>query len=510
MSIKPTQDTSNVNNTTTISPTNIDTPKNNSQENLFGIFIIAFLAGLAAIFTPCVFPMIPMTVSFFLKGDKKQGKFNAIVYGLSIIALYTIPIALLIIISNIAGGQEFTAGIFNALSTHWLPNILFFIIFMLFALSFLGMFEITLPSGIINRAENRGNKGDLIGIFFLAFVLVLVSFSCTGPIVGSVLVESTNGGNAIKPIIAMLGFSIAFAMPFTLFAFFPEIMKKMPKSGGWLNTVKVVLGFIELALGLKFLSVADQTYHWHLLDREPYLAIWIAISIMLGLYLIGKIKLPNDDDLEFIKVPRLILAIISFAFAIYLIPGMFGAPLKALSGYIPPITTQDFVISEGGINTQNTISKLCEKPLYSESLKLPHNLEGYFEYNQAINCAKIQNKPLLLIFTGHGCVNCRKMEEIVWKDSKVKSIMQNDYILCALYTDDRSEDISGKTTIGKINTELQISKYQINAQPYYVILDAKNPENPLLNPQGYNPDIENFINYLEEGIKNYHRLTIEN
>lgn len=475
-------------------------PLPSDDSGLWSIFIIAFLAGLAAIFTPCVFPMIPMTVSYFLK---KENKFDAIIYGVSIIALYTVPVALLIIISNVAGGGEFTAGIFNALSTHWLPNILFFIVFMIFALSFFGMFEITMPSGIINRAENRGNKGGLFGAFFLAFVLVLVSFSCTGPIVGSVLVESASGGNAVKPIVAMFGFSLAFAMPFTLFAFFPGWMKNLPKSGGWLNTVKVVLGFVEFALGFKFLSVADQTYHWHILDREVYLAIWIATSILLGLYLLGKIKLPNDSDIPFVKVPRLILALIAFAFAIYMLPGMWGAPLKALSGYIPPLTTQDFVMGQGNVNQAFAQSTLCEKPLYGEHLRLPHGIDAYFEYNQAVECAKKQNKPLLIVFTGHGCVNCRKMEEYVWSDNQVLATMKEKFVIAALYTDDRTEDISGNSTIGKVNTELQISKYQINAQPYYVMLNASQPEKPLIAPQGYNPDPQSFVQYLQNGLNAY-------
>lgn len=468
------------------------------SDSVWNIFIIAFLAGLAAIFTPCVFPMIPMTVTFFLKDKSGKGKINAIIYGISIVLLYTLPVAILILISNLIGGENFTAGIFNALSTHWLPNIIFFIIFLIFALSFLGMFEIVLPSSIINKAEKRGDKGGLIGVFFLAFVLVLVSFSCTGPIVGSVLVESTAGNNFLKPITAMLGFSIAFALPFTLFAFFPEIMKKMPKSGGWLNTVKVVLGFVELALGLKFLSVADQTYHWHLLDREVYLSIWIALGILLAMYLLGKLKLPNDSDMDSIKVPRLMLAIVTLSFVIYMIPGLFGAPLKALAGYIPPITTQDFVISkdEGGISATNSKSTLCNTPMYSDKLHLPFGIEGYFEYNEALQCAKNQNKPVLLIFTGHGCVNCRKMEENVWSNPEVKKTMQNDFVICALFTDDRSISNDGEKTIGEINTELQISKYQINAQPYYVIIDPKNPDSPLMDPMSYNPDIDSFLKFL--------------
>ncbi len=467
-------------------------------DSMWVIFAIAFLAGLAAIFTPCVFPMIPMTVSFFLKDKGGQGKTNALIYGVSIVLLYTLPVALLILISTMVGGASFTAGVFNALSTHWLPNIIFFVVFMIFAMSFLGMFEIVMPSGIINRAEKRGDEGGLVGVFFLAFVLVLVSFSCTGPIVGSVLVESASGNNYIKPIVAILGFSIAFAMPFTLFAFFPEYLKKMPKSGGWLNTIKVVLGFVELALGLKFLSVADQTYHWHILDRETYLAIWIAIGILLTAYLLGKLRLPNDSDMEHIKVPRLILAIITLSFTVYMVPGLFGAPLKALSGYIPPMTTQDFVIGDNGGNATTSTAHsptLCGKPLYSDILKLPHGLQAYFEYNEAVECAKSQRKPLLIVFTGHGCVNCRKMEENVWTDQRVHDKMQNDFVLCALYTDDRTMSVDGVNTIGQVNTEIQISKYQMNAQPYYVVVDPQTGAT-LGSPMSYNPDVESVLKWL--------------
>ena len=468
-----------------------------TNSSLWEIFFIAFLAGLAAIFTPCVFPMIPMTVTFFLKDKSGHGKVNALIYGLSIILLYTLPVAILILIAHLIGGENFTAGIFNALSTHWLPNIIFFVIFFVFALSFLGMFEITMPSSLINKAEKRGDKGGLIGVFFLAFVLVLVSFSCTGPIVGSVLVESASGNDFLKPIIAMLGFSLAFAMPFTLFAYFPEIMKKLPKSGSWLNTVKVILGFLELALGLKFLSVADQTYHWHLLDRETYLAIWIAIGIMLTMYLLGKLKLPNDSETSNIKVPRLILAILTLSFVVYLIPGMFGAPLKALAGYIPPITTQDFVLGKNVTTVTESKSTLCNTPKYSDKLHLPYGIEAYFDYNEALQCAKNQNKPLLLIFTGHGCVNCRKMEENVWSDEGVQNMMKNNFVICALYTDDRTMSEDGVKTIGEVNTELEIANYQMSAQPYYVIENPNQPGKAVKEPMKYNPDIENFKQFLD-------------
>jgi thiol:disulfide interchange protein DsbD len=279
-------------------------------------------------------------------------------------------------------------------------------------------------------------------------------------------------------------------------------MKKLPKSGGWLNTVKVILGFTELALGLKFLSVADQTYHWHLLDRETFLAIWIAIGIIMFLYLIGKLKLPNDSDLEHIKVPRLLLAVLTLSFVVYLIPGMFGAPLKALAGYIPPITTQDFVLNTNSIsvseekNSTSLETTLCNTPKYSDKLALPFGLKSYFEYNEALECAKSQNKPLLLIFTGHGCVNCRKMEENVWSDPRVQKVMKTDFVLCALYTDDRTMSDDGKNSIGDVNSDFQEEKFQINAQPYYVIIDPENPDTPLKEPMAYNPDIENFLEFL--------------
>ena len=483
-------------------------PQNNvvettSDQSLFYIFLMAALGGLMAIFTPCVFPMLPMTVSFFIKNKKKSAKFNALIYGIFIILIYTIPITLLIIFSTLMGGQAFTAGIFNALSTHWLPNILFFLVFMIFAMSFLGMFEITLPSSIVNKMDKKSSKDNFVGIFFMAFVLVLVSFSCTGPIVGTVLVESASGGTAARPIVAMLGFSIAFALPFTFFAFFPHLLKKLPGYGGWLNTLKVVLGFVELALGMKFLSVADQTYHWHILDREPYIAIWIAISVVLGLYLLGKIKLPNDETIDFVKVPRLILAIFAFAFAAYLLPGLFGAPLKALAGYIPPITTQDFVISQTSTVEKNN-KNVCETPLYSDFLKLPHSLNGYFDFNQGLNCAKQQNKPMLLVFTGHGCVNCRKMEENVWSNPDVLNLMNEKFVITALYTDDRYVPQGFDVSIGKKNTNFQIEKYNINAQPYYVILNPHNIDNPIVSPIAYTPDVDVFANYLKTALDKFY------
>ncbi len=472
------------------------------------LFIFAFLAGLAAILTPCVFPMIPMTVSFFMHdGDKKsKGKFQAIVFGISIILIYTI-IGTLIALTL---GVNFA----NWLSTHWLPNVLFFLIFVVFAASFFGMFEITLPSWMINKSDKRAEKGGITGPFFMAFTLVLVSFSCTGPLVGTVLVKSATGA-WLEPIIGMLGFSLAFALPFAFFAFFPSLLNKMPRSGGWLNSVKVVLGFLELALGLKFLSIADQTYHWGLLDRDVYLAIWIVIFTLMGLYLLGKIKFAHDSDVKFISVPRLTFVLITFSFVVYLIPGMFGAPLKFLSGYLPPAQTHDFdinaIVRENvRLVTGDDKSGICEASLYHEFLHLPHGLEGYFDYEQGLRCAKKLNKPIFIDFTGHGCVNCREMEANVWSDPKVLKRLQDDYLIIALYVDDKtvlpetdwvrsSVDGKLKKTIGSIYADLQIHNFNINAQPYYVLMGHEG--DILVKPRAYNLNVDAFVQFLDEGVE---------
>ena len=383
------------------------------ESNIWRLILAALAWGFVALLTPCFFPMIPMTVSFFLK---QKGKWQAGVFGLSIVALYTVPIAIIILITYFAGGQTVTADIFNWLSTHWLPNLVFFAVFMLFAASFLGAFEITLPSSWLNKSDARSDKGGLAGIFFLALTLVLVSFSCTGPIVGSVLIKSTQG-QFWEPIVTMLAFSVAFALPFTVLAFVPSLLKKLPKSGGWLASVKVVLGFIEIALGLKFLSVADQTYHWHLLDREIYLAIWIVVFALLGFYLLGKIRFKHDEPVEHIGIFRLLLVIVDFTFVVYMIPGMWGAPLKALSGDLPPITPQDFVLDPAQRTSASTYvlnqgDGASRK--YADFLHLPYGIQAYFDYDEAREEALRTGKPILLDFTGHGCVNCREMEARVW------------------------------------------------------------------------------------------------
>lgn len=497
---------------------NIQSSENEEDgRSLWGIIIEAILWGFAALLTPCVFPMVPMTVSFFLKGseNKAKSKLNASVFGISIVALYTLPIAAIIIITYFVGGASVTADIFNVLATHWIPNILFFLIFMIFAASFFGAFEIVMPSWMTSKADAKADKGGMLGSFFMALTLVLVSFSCTGPIVGSVIVKSTQGG-IWDPIITMLAFSIAFALPFTLFAFFPSWLKNLPKSGGWLNSVKVVLGFLEVALGFKFLSMADQVYHWGILDREVYLAIWIVTFTLLGFYLLGKLKFKHDSDVKFISVGRLSLAILTFSFVVYMIPGMWGAPLKVLSGYLPPQTTMDFdierIIKENGGGQNDTASTICEKPKYGDFLELPHGIQGYFDLDQALACSKEQNKPIFVDFTGHACVNCREMESNVWSDPKVLKRLKNDFIVVALYVDDayslpESEWVTSKVdgrvkkTLGKKMADIQVERYNVNAQPYYVLLDSEGKD--LVEPRAYNLDVDAFVAFLDKGLAEF-------
>jgi len=484
-----------------------------ASRNLWKLFWIAFGSGLIALLTPCVFPMIPMTVSFFMHGQKSRRKslFEAMFFGISIVAIFAV-------IGTVVA-VTFGPGIANFMSTHWIPNVLFFLIFLFFAAWFFGMFEINLPNWMISKSDQRADKGGLGGPFFMAFTTVLVSFSCTGPIVGTVLVQSA-GGEILQPIVGMLGFGIAFALPFTLFAIFPSWLSSLPKSGGWLNSVKVILGFIELALGLKFLSIADQTYHWGILDREVYLAFWIVIFTLMGFYLIGKIKFKHDSEVTHVGVPRLLLSIITFTFVVYMIPGMIGAPLKALAGYLPPSTTNDFdlkqVIRENAVvstvpSSPNQV--ICEKPEYADKLKLPHGLAGYFDYDQALSCAKAQNKPVFVDFTGHGCVNCREMEERVWVDPRVLQRLRDNYVIVALYVDDKviklpeSEWVTStydgkiKKTLGKKYQDFQITRFAQNTQPQYALLDT---EGKLLIPtRSYNLDIDAFIDFLDKGYSEF-------
>nr|WP_233874128.1 cytochrome c biogenesis protein CcdA [Dyadobacter sp. CY323] len=465
-------------------------------KSLWGFALAAFLSGLVALLTPCVFPIIPMTVSYFTNQEK--GKLKALIYGISIVLIYTL---IGTVVSRL-NGPAFA----NFLSTHWIPNLLFFAIFFVFGLSFLGLFEIVLPSGFVNKMDQKADQGGYAGVFFMAFTLVLVSFSCTGPIVGSLLVASA-GGEVVKPIIGMASFSAAFAIPFTLFALFPQWLKSLPKSGGWLNTVKVVLGFLELALALKFFSIADQVYHWRLLDREIYLAFWIVIFGLLGFYLLGKIRTPHDSPLEKVSVPRLLLSIITFTFVVYMIPGMWGAPLKALAGYLPPQSTLDFDLNKRTAGAASTIAP-GESRKYSDLFHLPHELEGFFDYKDALAYAKKVNKPVFIDFTGHGCVNCREMEARVWVDPAVQQRLRNDYVIVALYVDDKTElpesawytsnyDNKVKKTIGAQNADLQIVKYNNNAQPHYCLVDHDG--NLLVKPINYDLNPANFAAFLDRG-----------
>lgn len=481
----------------------------NDPYSLLAFMVVAFLAGLAALLTPCVFPMIPMTVTFFTgrSGEKSGGTKKALLYGFFIILIYTIIGSL---IAPFMGPE-----VANDLATGWVPNVLFFLVFLVFALSFLGLFEITLPSGLVNAVDQKSESGGWVGIFFMAFTLVLVSFSCTGPIVGSILVESA-GGLILKPILGMFAFSLAFALPFSLFALFPEWLNKLPKSGGWLNSVKVVLGFLELALAFKFLSIADQAYHWRILDRDVYLIIWIIIFTFLGFYLLGKIRLAHDSKIENISVPRLMLSMLTFMFVLYMIPGLFGAPLKALAGYLPPMSTHDFdipgIMRDQAKQNSSTTQSICEEPLYADMLHFPHGLQGYFDYDQAIACAKEQNKPLFIDFTGHGCVNCREMEARVWSNPEVLNLLSEEFVLVALYVDEKTVlpeekwykstyDNKIKKSIGNQNADFQITRFENNAQPYYVILDTEGQE--LVAPTAYNLDINDFKEFLKSGVENF-------
>lgn len=482
--------------------------------SLWSAIIEAILWGLAALLTPCVFPMVPMTVSFFMKSgeNRARGRMMAALYGLSIIVLYTLPIAVIILITKLVGGDAVTADIFNWLATHWIPNVIFFLVFMVFAASFFGAFEITMPSRLVNKSDSQADKGGLVGVFFMALTLVLVSFSCTGPIVGSVLIKSTSG-EVWAPVVTMFAFSVAFALPFTLFALFPSVLNRLPKSGGWLNSVKVVLGFLELALGLKFLSVADQTYHWGILDREVYLALWIVIFTMLGFYLLGKLRFKYDSEVQTVGVTRLLLSIVTFSFVVYLIPGLWGAPLRGLSGYLPPLETQDFVIAPGS-GTPAAADADFPAVKHGDFLSLPHGLKGFFDYDEAMQYARKVGKPLFVDYTGHGCVNCREMESRVWSDPEVLKLLRNDFVIVALYSDDKKElpesdwvtTESGKVLkgLGKINAYLAHKRFNVNSQPYYLILG---PDGQQLAPgRGYNLDTGEFVKFLRTGLRNYHAL----
>ena len=513
---RPLPDTSTLRDSVSAVEQSAGTPgADNGTKSLWRLIIEAILWGFAALLTPCVFPMVPMTVSFFLKQNESRFKarIKAGIYGLSIVALYTVPIAVIILITKWVGGGTVTADIFNWIATHWLPNVLFFLIFIVFAISFFGAFEITLPSRLVNRSDRQSDRGGVIGIFFMALTLVLVSFSCTGPIVGAVLIQSTTGA-VWTPVLTMLAFSVAFALPFTLLALFPSMLDRLPRSGGWLNSVKVVLGFIELALALKFLSVADQTYHWGILDREIYLAFWIVIFTLLGFYLLGKLRFPHDSEVKHVGVTRLLLAIVTFSFVVYMLPGMWGAPLRGLSGYLPPLETQDFPPAE----TEHTVDSgarvdtgFPREVKYGDLLKLPHGLQGFFDLDEAMDYAKKVNKPLFVDYTGHGCVNCREMEARVWSDPQVLDLLRNDFVVVALYSDDKKQlpesdwitTEHGKVLkgMGKVNAYRMHKLFGINAQPYYMILGVDGEQ--LVPGRGYDLNVDRFVAFLQGGIQAY-------
>lgn len=500
--------------------------KNNS---LLRIFLLGFLSGLIALVTPCIWPMIPVTVSYFLKSskDKKKGIRKALAYGISIVIIY--------VLLGLGITLIFGADALNSLATNPWFNIVFFVLFVLFAIAFLGGFELTLPSSWVNKMDSKADKtGGFLGIFFMAFTLVLVSFSCTGPIIGTLLVEAVIRG-ALAPFIGMLGFSLALAIPFTLFAIFPSWLSSLPKSGGWLNSVKVVLGFVELGLALKFLSIADLTMHWRILDRETFIALWIVISVLLGLYLLGKLKFKHDSDLGHISVFRLFLSIICFSFAVYMLPGLWGAPLKSISAFAPPMYTQDFDInrivrestenlviaapgqSQSATSTNDGEDMCVDKPKYSDFLHIPGGLKGYFDYEEGMACARSLNKPVLIDFTGHGCVNCRNMEVAVWPDPKVKQKLKEDFVIIELYVDDKTKlpedevttvELGGKTkkikTLGNKWSYYQASKFNSNSQPFFVIVDPET-EQILTEPYVYNLDPNNFVKFLNTGLENFNK-----
>ncbi len=476
--------------------------------SLLAFLVIAFLAGLAAILTPCVFPMIPMTVSFFMRGSSNRGMaiIKGLVFGLSIILIYT-GLGVLVGLT----GMGPAAG--TTLSTHWIPNLIFFLLFMVFAASFLGMFELIIPSGLINKADKHADKGGTAGAFFMGVTTVLVSFSCTGPIVGSLLIESA-GGIALKPILGMFFFSLAFALPFTLLAIFPSMLGNIPKSGGWLNSIKVVLGFIVLAFGMKFLSSIDQTYHLKILSREIFLSIWFILSIMLGLYFLGKIKFAHDRDLPYISVPRFTLALASLTFAVYIFTGILGADLISIASVIPPKSDSTFSLSSPSkaVDAFDQSSTYCGPGKYDQRFTLPHGIKGYFSYKDGIKCAIEKNKPVFLDFTGHSCSNCKQMESRVWSDPVVLKMLKEEFVVISLYTDDRtiadnedfviSHDGSEMRTIGEINQKIEIEKFNTVATPLYVLLDHKG--NLLAQPKGKDLNVQNFIDFLEEGKENFY------
>ncbi len=478
------------------------------DQSLIGIFITGFIGGLAALLMPCIFPMLPLTVSFFTKGSQSKGTAvsRAMFYGLSIIVIYVVLGLLVTVI--------FGADALNSLSTNGVFNFLFFVLLMIFAISFLGAFEITLPSSWVNKMDANSDKGGLAGLFFMAGTLALVSFSCTGPIIGTLLVQAATSGALLGPAIGMFGFSFALAIPFALFAMFPSWLSALPKSGGWLNSVKVVLGFLELALAMKFLSNVDLAYHWNWFDREIFLVLWIVIFGLMGLYLLGKLKFSHDSPVNFISIPRLMISIVVLSFTVYMIPGLWGAPLKSISAFLPPQGTQDFdlytpTLTGGNGGTAAASNHSEGKHKYADIFHAPLNLNVFFDYDEGMAYAKKVGKPVMVDFTGHACVNCREMEANVWSDKAVYSKLNNDYVIISLYVDDKTEleesekyksTFSGKDvkTIGNKWSDVQASKFNSNSQPYYVLLG--HDEQPLVKPSGANRNITEYLQFLESGL----------
>lgn len=479
----------------------IQAPADSANSSLWAIYIAGFIGGLAAFFMPCIYPMIPLTVSFFTKksGSRAKGIQSAIIYGLSIIVIY---VALGLFITLIFG-----ASALNEAASSATFNLLFFIILIIFGISFLGAFDITLPSSLVNKMDEKSNQNGFLGLFFMAFTLALVSFSCTGPIIGTLLVDAVSKGSYLGPAIGMLGFSSALAIPFTLFAIFPSWLKEMPKSGGWLNTVKVSLGFLEIALAFKFLSNVDLAYHWGILNRDIFLIIWIVVFGLWALYLLGKIRLSHDNEISFLSLPRLFFSMFILAFTLYMVPGLWGAPLKAISAWLPPQVTQEFDLYSNRSSSQSEPSVASGKK-YAGLFHAPHGLDAFYDYEEGLAYAKSVNKPILIDFTGWSCTNCRKMEASVWPDKEVLRRLKENYVLISLYVDDKTElkedekyisSFSGKkvNTIGQKWSDFQASKFGTNSQPYYVIADLDGKV--LIPPQAYNLDISNYVIFLDKG-----------
>jgi len=481
-------------------------------KTLWQVFVAGLLGGFAALIMPCIYPLLPLTVSFFTKkaGSRSKGIAHSLIYGLSIIVIYvSLGFAVSLIFGSDALNELATSGVFN---------LFFFLMLVIFGISFLGAFEITLPSSLANKLDENADRGGLAGIFFMAATLVVVSFSCTGPLIGTLLVDAASKGERLAPALGMLGFSSALAIPFTLFALFPSLLKSLPKSGGWLNSVKVVLGFLELAFALKFLSGVDLAYHWNWLDREVFLSLWIAIGLLMGLYLIGKIKFSHDSDLPYLSVPRLFIALGVFAFTIYMIPGLWGAPLKVISGFLPPPATQDFLLSNnlGGGESVPVQQVSIKKKKYEELFVNGKHagLNEWYDMEQAMQVSKELNKPILIDFTGWFCANCRKMENEVWTDPRVHKRLSNDFVMLELYVDEKYElpkneqvvsSFSGKTikTIGNKWSDYEAKNFNVNSQPYYVIVNAKG--DVLVPPQGANYDVNNYIEFLDSGKAAYQK-----